>query len=225
MPVTLAAAGASATRGSGGSRPGLDRERGSSSTSTTVCAACSLPATRTAPVRRLVRRSSSCGTSWLSLAAVRVTGRRTAKRTTTVRACVRARVCVCHICPLPRALSHSQLTSSWRRTDAFDAELATLRTEREQLCEVDTGVKGCVLIALKDGAAPSPDAVVAKLFEELGSKNLPPVREVIRATPLEVTCKGRLPEIIKALTPLLEPHFGPSAPPTRWRSPALSDSL
>ena len=138
---------------------------------------------------------------------------------------MRARVCVCHICPLPRALSHSQLTSSWRRTDAFDAELATLRTEREQLCEVDTGVKGCVLIALKDGAAPSPDAVVAKLFEELGSKNLPPVREVIRATPLEVTCKGRLPEIIKALTPLLEPHFGPSAPPTRWRSPALSDSL
>ncbi len=101
--------------------------------------------------------------------------------------------------------------------DAFDAELATLRTEREQLCEVDTGIKGCVLITLKDGDAPSPDLVVAKIFEELTSKNLPPVREVIRATPLEVTCKGRLPEIIKTLTPLLEPHFGPSTPPTRWQ--------
>jgi tRNA acetyltransferase TAN1 len=100
--------------------------------------------------------------------------------------------------------------------DAFDAELAALRTERLQLCEVDTGIKGCVLIVLKDAGAPEPDAVVAKLFEELKSKSLPPVREVIRASPLAITCKGRLPEIIKTLTPLLEPHFGPSAPPTRW---------
>lgn len=101
--------------------------------------------------------------------------------------------------------------------DAFDAELAALRTEREQLCEVDAGIKGCVLIALKDCDSPSPDSVVTKIFEELTSKNLPPVRDVIRATPFEVTCKGRLPEIIRALTPLLEPHFGPSAPPTRWQ--------
>ena len=100
--------------------------------------------------------------------------------------------------------------------DAFDAELAALRTERQQLCEVDTGVKGCVLIALRDADAPEPDAVVAKLFEQLQSKGLPPVREVINCRPCAVTCKGRLPEILKALAPLLEPYFGPSAPVTRW---------
>ena len=101
--------------------------------------------------------------------------------------------------------------------EAFDAELAALRTERQQLAEVPTGINGCVLIALRDGSAPEPDAVVAKLFEELGSSSLPPTRDVIRINPLSTTCKWRLPEIEKTLSPLLEPHFGPDAPPTRWQ--------
>ena len=99
----------------------------------------------------------------------------------------------------------------------LDAELAALRQEREKLYQVDTGIKGVLLIALRPSAGEvEPEALVAGLFEEMQAGRVAVPREVIRLTPLALTLKGRLADAEKALPALLEPFFGADAPPTRW---------
>eukprot|EP01047_Picozoa_sp_COSAG01_P025110 COSAG01_NODE_1573_length_9865_cov_132.568503_9_plen_235_part_00 len=122
--------------------------------------------------------------------------------------------------------------------DELEAELAALRAERKTLRPVDTGIKGCLFIALErhnpgggggpptasegsagGGAAgarpsatapppPAPEALLAGLFAEFASGSRAIPRELIRLTPLAITVRGRLADAAVALPPLLEPLLG-----------------
>ena len=103
--------------------------------------------------------------------------------------------------------------------DEIEAELASLRAERDTLYQTETGIRGCLLIALRKSVATeyTPEQLVTDLFTEMMAGRLPPPRDAIRFTPFAITTHASLMDATRELPKLLEPHFGKGTAPQRWQ--------
>ena len=100
--------------------------------------------------------------------------------------------------------------------DEIEAELASMKADRTTLYQVDTGIKGCLLVALRKGVEAETEALVAEIFTEVMAQRMSAPRYIARMSPLAITTSAKLSEVTQALIPLLAPFFGPEMPPTRW---------
>ena len=100
--------------------------------------------------------------------------------------------------------------------DPLEAELASLREQRELLRPVTIGIKGCVLIAFT-GADADPERVVVQIMRDVVSGATPKPRHLLRLTPLQRTCRASVEDFTKACSVPGALGALRNSPPTTYR--------